>query len=636
MNDFLNSYLKELETNTAITMENEQLSNRDLAFTQYVLSQIATKVGAENFVVTHAEIKDKAGKYLGEIFGYNESTNKEVLTLFYTIYKSPVEANKTALNGSDVQYAWNRLQGFYDRSIRGAYFDMQENNPAYEAAKAIYDNNSTYNTIRFYILSNTLIKRTEPKKLRVRTKDTDNNVWDLKKLAGNLTDNSDHVEINVDFENDSDYYNYKIPYIQMTPNENGYKCLLMMFPAKLLYKLYRKWNTDILMYNVRFWLTFKKTKRKHTNSDIRETLRSEKSMFLAYNNGLTAIATGIKTEEYSQKTNVGENEPDKGFASNDMISMGILKYIKNFQIVNGGQTTASIFKAKDSEDKLSLNGAFVQVKLIVLSEEQNVNELAAKISRSSNSQNAVKDSDFSVSYQFNTKLQELSRAVKIPNDKGDISYWFYERIRGQYESEYSRCRRLEDKDVFNAKFPKKNKFTKEELAIVRTSWDERPCDAVKGAGTTYDTFITKIVEDAYIPDDVFFKDSIALLIIYHFLKSRPENKTYKNAKASVIAYTIAYAHYVTFSELDLNKIWSDQDITDNQKKGFNKLCELVFEKLNILANEDGTSVLSFGKRKDAFKSMMDRISSQDVIAIRRLLIDRGNEEIVDQQQDFLS
>lgn len=198
----------------------------------------------------------------------------------------------------------------------------------------------------------------------------------------------------------------------MTPNNSGYRCLLMMFPAKLLYKLYRKWNTDLLMYNVRFWLTFKKTKRKHTNSDIRETLRSERSLFLAYNNGLTAIATGIQTTEYDQKTNVGESEVETGCASNDMVSMGLLKYIKNFQIVNGGQTTASIFKAKEAEDKLSLNGAFVQVKLIVLSEDQNVNDLAAKISRSSNSQNAVKDSDFSVSFQFNTKCKSFHALLK--------------------------------------------------------------------------------------------------------------------------------------------------------------------------------------------------------------------------------
>lgn len=626
MNDFLKDYLKELELNTGNTMSTELISNREEAFTHYILTQIASKVGAENFEVIHAEIKDSAGKFLGEIFAYNESSNQEVLTLFYTIYSNAIDTNIKVLTDTDVQYAWNRLQGFYERSIRGAHLDMEEDNPAYQVAKTIYDNNKKYQTIRFYILSNLIIKRSEPKKIRVREKETDSNVWDLNKLAGNLTNNSDHVEINIDFENDNDYNNYKIPYIQMTPNENGYKCLLMMFPAKLLYKLYRKWNTDLLMYNVRFWLTFKKTKRKHTNSDIRESLRSEKTMFLAYNNGLTAIATGIQTQEYAQKTNVGESEPETGCASNDMVSMGILKYIKNFQIVNGGQTTASIFKAKEAEDRLSLSGAFVQVKLIVLSEDQNVNDLAGKISRSSNSQNAVKDSDFSVSIQFNTKMQELSRSIKIPNDRGEISYWFYERIRGQYESDFSQNKRREDKEAFSAKFPKKNKFTKEEMAIVRKSWEEYPCDSVKGSGTTYDIFISKIVEDALIPDENYFKDTVALLIIYHFLKSRPQNKIYKNAKASVIAYSIAYAHYITLSEFNLNKVWEQQCLSDNQKKGFDKLCELVYENLNMLANEEGTTILSYGKRKDAFGYMCEKINGKDMNIVKQLLLDLNIEE----------
>lgn len=617
MNDNLFQYLKDLEQNTAITMQNEQIASRELAFTDYVLSQIATKVGAENYQVQHCEMKDISGKYQGEIFAYNESANQEVLTLFYTIYDASSNNEIRVLNDSDVQYAWNRMQGLYEKSIRGCYLDMEETDPNFSLCKMIDDHKGTYQTIRFYILSNCSVKRTEPKKMRVRSKETDCNVWDLKKLAGNLTDTSDHIEINVDFEKDEDYSMYKIPYIQMAPDSTGYKCLLMMFPAKLLYKLYRKWNTDLLMYNVRYWLSFKKTKRKHTNADIRETLRNDKSMFLAYNNGITAIATGVEVDAYSESTNVGENE--NGYTPNDMVTMGLLRSISNFQIVNGGQTTASIFKAKDMENNINLNGAFVQVKLIVIARDQNVNELASKISRSSNSQNAVKDSDFSVSETFNTKMQELSRTIKIPSDKGDISYWFYERIRGQYEEERNRNKRAEDKETFKAKYPKECIFTKENMAIVRKAWDQEPYESVRGAGTTYDTFITKVIEESIVPDDEFYKDTIALLIIYKFLKLRPENKTYKNAKASVIAYTLAYIHYITFDTLDLDAIWKYQGLTDNQIKGLNKLAEIIFAVLTALAANADNTILSYGKRKDTFKELCNMISSSDQQEIRELL-----------------
>ena len=90
--------MKSLEENTAITMDNEQLGNREIAFTSYVLSQIATKVGAENYEILHAEIKNSAGSYLGEIYAYNKSENQEVLTLFYTIYDASSNATGTEVD----------------------------------------------------------------------------------------------------------------------------------------------------------------------------------------------------------------------------------------------------------------------------------------------------------------------------------------------------------------------------------------------------------------------------------------------------------------------------------------------------------------------------------------------------------
>ena len=615
----LKEYLNVLEEETALTMEQEQLGNREEAFTHYVLSQIATKVSAENYVVCHASIKNSADNYLGEIFAYNESSNQEVLTLFYTIYSTDNKDVKV-LTDSDVQYAWQRLQGFYDRAIRNAAEDMDESNPAYEVCKMIDDHKNDYKTIRFYILSNCVIKKSAPKKIRIRDKETDSNIWELNKLLGNLTNTSDHVEIDIDFENDDDYQ-YKIPYIQMeSTDHNEYKCLLMMLPGKLLYKLYKKWNTDLLLYNVRYWLTFKKTKRKHTNADIRDTLRNNPQMFLAYNNGITAIASDVELEPMGDATQVGEMQAGV-IKSNDMVSSGILKAIHNFQIVNGGQTTASIFRAKDSEPAaINLSGVFVQVKLIVIGAKQNVNELASKISRSSNSQNAVKDSDFSVSEQFNTKLQELSRSVKIPNDRGDIAYWYYERIRGQFDEEKSRIKRKDQLESFLTKYPKPNRFTKETLAIAHKSWDQQPSEAVKGAGTTYDTFISEIINSGEVPDENYFKTSVALLIIYNYLKARKENRNYKNGKAPVIAYSMAYLHYITFEDLPLLEIWEKQDLSDDLKEALDMIAELMFKLLSEIANDEYTSVLSISKRKGVFPEIIQKVSGDVLYSLRKLAL----------------
>ena len=344
-------------------------------------------------------------------------------------------------------------------------------------------------------------------------------------------------------------------------------------------------------------------------------------MFLAFNNGITAIASDVDLAPMGDATQVGEMQAGV-IKSNDMVSSGILKAIHNFQIVNGGQTTASLFRAKDGEPAaINLSGVFVQVKLIVIGENQSVNDLASKISRSSNSQNAVKDSDFSVSEQFNTKLQELSRSVRIPNDRGDISYWYYERIRGQFEEEKSRIKRKDQIEVFFAKYPKSCRFTKEMLAIAHKSWDQEPSEAVKGAGTTYDTFISEIINSGEVPDENYFKTSVALLIIYNYLKARKENKNYKNGKAPVIAYTMAYLHYITFEDLPLLDIWEKQGLSDNLKEALDMIAEMMFKQLSAIANFEGTSILSLSKRKGVFADITQNVSGDTLYTLRSLALE---------------
>ena len=252
----------------------------------------------------------------------------------------------------------------------------------------------------------------------------------------------------------------------------------------------------------------------------------------------------------------------------------------------------------------------------------------SKISRSSNSQNAVKDSDFSVSEQFNTKMQELSRNIVIPNDRGELSYWYYERIRGQYEAEKTRLTKKIDADTFKYTYPRACLFTKEDIAIVWKSWKEEPSDAVKGRGTTYDIFINQIINDSFIPDEEYFKETIGLLILYKFLKHRPENKKYKNLTAPVIAYTLAYLHYITFDHFPLIPLWENQKLSSQQELLLNKIANLIFQILSQLAAEEETSVLSMSKRKGLFEEIKQRVSSEDYMELRQTLPDifQKNEE----------
>src|SRR5690606_7208558 len=134
--------------------------------------------------------------------------------------------------------------------------------------------------------------------------------------------------------------------------------------------------------------------------------------FFAYNNGITATADYIDFEE----------APD-----------GLkIRKVRNLQIVNGGQTTASLFHTA-KKDKADLSGIFVQAKLSVIPEEH-VDEIVPLISRFANSQNKVSDADFFANDPFHIEIEELSRSVWTPAIGGTshATHWFYERARGQY------------------------------------------------------------------------------------------------------------------------------------------------------------------------------------------------------------
>lgn len=594
MKDELKNYLKELDLETELYLD--EFATREEAFTAHIMAEIAELINTPEYTVRYGVNKDFASRVRGAIYGYALSTNREVLTLVYTLYDSSSDGTVKSLQDADFQGALNKLQGFYNLALRGLHLDIEESDPLYEPAKLIYEEHSTISSVRLLVLSNSTISKYEIKNTRILGKATFADVWDLKKIYANLHSGKDHAEIIIDFEEE---FKFKIPYIEMKSDKFDYKCLIAMFPGRLLYRLYEKHNTDLLLNNVRYFLGFKGSKKSNANIGIQKTLRDENQMFLAYNNGITAIASGFEATEVGEDTNVTDAEDQSSV--NDYISTGIFRSIRDFRIVNGGQTTASIFFSKFRDPSISLRGVYVQVKIIILNDD--VNAIAGNITKYSNSQSKVKFADFTISNAFNMEMERLSRDVIVPNANNDARYWFFERVRGQYDVEKKKNTTKESLQYFNMMYPKELKFKKEELAKVWKSWKQEPHDAVKGEGTNYDLFITEQVEHNFIPDENYYKKSIALLLIYRFLAARPENKEYKNKKAPVIAYTMAYLNYITANRIDLLRIWQNQGLSINLQVFLNKLAEQIKDAL-VRASGGGDGVLSFSKRKDAFALML--------------------------------
>src|SRR6185437_10145934 len=107
-----------------------------------------------------------------------------------------------------------------------------------------------------------------------------------------------------------------------------------------------EYGPRLLEKNVRSFLQAK----GKINKAIRTTILTEPQRFLAYNNGISATAENV---EFAH--------PTKGGA--------LLRRVRDFQIVNGGQTTACIYHAFRKE-KANLAGLTVQVKLTVMNDPQ--------------------------------------------------------------------------------------------------------------------------------------------------------------------------------------------------------------------------------------------------------------------------
>ena len=150
--------------------------------------------------------------------------------------------------------------------------------------------------------------------------------------------------------------------------------------------------------------------RGKVNKGIKTTIENEPNMFFAYNNGITATAEEVELDDDGGRL--------------------LLRRLKNFQIVNGGQTTASLHSAL--RHKVDVSQTFVQMKLSIVDPER-ANSLVPKISEFANSQNRVSAADFFANHPFHVRMR-VSRDASMRRQRRHVPTVevFYERARGQY------------------------------------------------------------------------------------------------------------------------------------------------------------------------------------------------------------
>ena len=228
--------------------------------------------------------------------------------------------------------------------------------------------------------------------------------------------------------------------------------------------------------------------------------------------------------------------------------------LKNFQIVNGGQTTASIHLAH--RNKKDLSQVFIQMKLSVV-EPTLTEEVVPKISKYANSQNRVNAADFYSNNPFHIRIEGFSRRILAPLNDGVLrkTKWFYERARGQYASARSQLTESEKKK-FDLEHPRSQLFTKTDLAKFINVWQNVPQKVSWGAQKNFIYFLKYIGQKWEKQEgdinEAWYREAIAKAIIFRTTEKLVSGQEWYQGgyRANIVAYAIAkMAHKVWILKL---------------------------------------------------------------------------------------
>lgn len=268
-----------------------------------------------------------------------------------------------------------------------------------------------------------------------------------------------------------------------------------------------------------------------------------------------------------------------------------ITYARDFQIINGGQTTASLSNARH-KDAADLHQIYVQMKLTeVDNDADKSSDLIRNISRSSNSQNKVSDADFFATHPFHIRMEQISRRIFAPAS-GGAQYetkWFYERARGQYLQAQMRMTKSQ-KDKFIAQNPKNHVITKTDLAKYRITWIGVPQSVSKGAQTNFMKF-AEMIDDAWAKSDSifnekYFKDTVSLAILFKHTEWVVSHQPWfeQGYRANIVTYSLALLHRLIReqfpgSDLDLQLIWTRQQVPDVVTNELVRITKCVFDTI---------------------------------------------------------
>lgn len=516
-----------------------------------------------------------------KIDGYD--FNEELLTLdiFVACYFSDNIPPLPIMGKTDIDIYIKRALTFFQRSGNKKEFldALEDSAEIRDLSLLIYKEFKNIRKLRIILLTNGIIKNYELKNGIINnTTDINYQVWDIQRLYRFHTSGIINEPIHVDFKK---HLGKPIDCIIQKDTLGLYDTYLAIIPGGLLASLYNLWDTKLLEKNVRSYLQAQN--KKSVNYGIKETLKVDGNMFLAYNNGITVTAESVVLQDNENK-------------------LQILS-VNDFQIVNGGQTTASLWHVHYRE-KHPLEGVYVQMKLTVINDSSEVDKITPLISKYSNSQNKVNTADFSANDPFHRELEKLSRSIWAPDPQGGNKQtkWFYERASGSFYEIRNHEEKEKDKRVWDTIHLRNQKFDKTFLAKVEKTWLLHPFDVSLGAQKNFSRFSLYLKENNIIHvDDIYFKRLVSKIIIWKTAEQIIAKHKIPGYRANIIAYTLSYIVYKTSNKIDLLNIWEKQEVG----KGLAECIDLIGRHVREHIMQTNENVTEYCKKEKCWQRLLE-------------------------------
>lgn len=475
--------------------------------------------------------RKQAGRGHMEVYGYNVSEDGTVLDVVTAEHGWKAQV----MRKSEVQRAMRRAQAFVERCRTGLHLEMEESDPACAMAMNINAAWPDLTRIRIFLLTDARVTVDSMAPSEIAGIRCTYELWDIARLHRLATSGRRDEETVIDLEE----HGGPLPCLPAVGDED-YDCILTVLPGRLLAELYEKHGPKLLQRNVRAYLQA----RGKVNKGIIETVRQSPGRFLAYNNGVSATATSVGTE-------VTEN------------GSVVITRLVDLQIVNGGQTTASLHHAWERGSR-DLSAVRVPAKITVVRPDV-LDQLVPRISRYANSQNAIKEADFEANSPYHVALEQLSRSVWAPAPSGSAreTRWYYERVRGQYQVDLGRAGTQAKKRDFKGDHPLAQRFGKTDLAKYELTYLKRPHDVSLGAEKCFQLW-TRSVHANFegVPDEGHFRDTVAKAILFEHTRKIIQRLRLGGYLGPTAAYTVALLMDRYGQRIDLEGIWRAQGLPE--------------------------------------------------------------------------